>query len=103
VEEQRCVAPGEADKPSQIFAALEKFNLTGLEARISCPTLFIMGQGEGAETLFQGRLLYERLLGEKTMPLTEVDEGADAHCVTNNLRLMNQIAGDWLEEILRST
>ncbi len=87
-------------RPSQIFSALKGFTIVGLEERITCPTLLIVGQGEGEEVLRQGRLLYERLPGEKTMRITEVDEGADAHCVTNNLSLMNQIAFDWLEDVL---
>jgi hypothetical protein len=69
-----------------------------LEERITCPTLLVVGQGEGEEVLRQGRLLLERLPGEKTIRIAELDEGADAHCVTNNLSLMNQIMFDWLEK-----
>jgi len=90
------------EKPSQIFSALEKFTLAGLEGQITCPVLLIIGRGEGKEILSQGRLLYERLPGEKSLRVTEVTEGADAHCVSNNLSLMNQLAFDWLAEILGS-
>lgn len=86
------------DTPSQVFPALENFKVTGLEAQISCPTLFVIGRGEGEEVLRQGHELYHRLQNRKTLRVTGVEEGADAHCVSNNLSLMNQIVFDWLDE-----
>jgi len=85
--------------PSQVFSALENFKITGLEEQIVCPTLFIIGEGEGEEVLHQGHELYDHLQNQKTIRVTRIVDGGDAHCVSNNLSLMNQIVFDWLEDV----
>lgn len=88
-----------ASTPSHIFTALKDFKIIGLEEQLTCPTLLIVGEGEGEEVLRQGHELYNRLQHHKTIRITRVEEGGDAHCVSNNLSLMNQIVFDWLDEL----
>ena len=59
------------ERPSQILAALQKYTIDGLEDQITCPTLLIVGEGEGKEVVRQARLLHDLSLihiSEPTRP-----------------------------------
>jgi dipeptidyl aminopeptidase/acylaminoacyl peptidase len=71
--------------------------------RITCPTLLLMGESEGAELKRQTRVLYEALHARgQDVTLREFvkADGADAHCQVNNLRLAHQVVFDWLDRVL---
>ena len=70
---------------------------------ITCPSLFLMGEGEGAELQRQTRCLYDEFIRrELDTTLHEFDSqsGADAHCQLNNLRLAHSVVFDWLDSRL---
>ena len=69
-------------------------------SKITCPALFLMGDGEAAELRRQTKVLYDDLTkrGSKVnMYEFDAKSGADAHCQLNNLRLAHGIVFDWLD------
>ncbi|TGD87397.1 alpha/beta hydrolase [Mycolicibacterium sp. CH28] len=82
------------------FAYLREFAVD--PAQIQCPTLALVGTGEGTEPLRQ----YEVFCGEAGGPVTgrmfTPEDGADTHCQLANLTLSNAVTFDWLDEILAS-
>lgn len=71
-------------------------------ARITCPSLFLMGESEAPELKRQTLELYEAFkarnldVGLRTF---SIEEGADAHCQINNLRLAHRVIFDWLDRV----
>ncbi len=65
---------------------------------ITCPTLALVGHGEGDEPLAQARESLEGDSGPKWEYRFAVAQGADAHCQFGNLNLSNQVLLDWLDE-----
>lgn len=82
------------------FEFLRDFELWGLEERMTCPLLHIMGEGEGDKFLIPARKFYESLTCPKAERLVHGFEGGEAHCTVNNPGLRDQITFDWLEEVL---
>ena len=73
--------------------------------RINCPTLFMMGENEAAELKRQTRTLYESFHKRGvavTLRVFTAEDGADAHCQVNNLRLAHLTVFDWLDEVFGS-
>jgi hypothetical protein len=70
--------------------------------RITCPALLLMGESEAAELRRQTLVVYEALRARsQDVTLREFvpEDGADAHCQVNNLRLAHQVVFDWLDRI----
>jgi hypothetical protein len=68
---------------------------------VRIPMLCLAGEGDPPECLAQTRTAYERNPSpHKALRLFTVEEGADAHCQVNNLRLLHQVVFDWLDQIL---
>jgi pimeloyl-ACP methyl ester carboxylesterase len=78
----------------KLFTAVEALD------RITCPTLAMVGAGEGAEARQQFETFCSRVSGPVTKRVFEVSEGADMHCQVGNLLLSNAVVYDWLEEVL---
>lgn len=78
---------------------LDTFRLQGALADISCPVLSLVGEHEGPEVLRQARDFAAGVTGPVTSVSFSVDDGADAHCQANNLRLAAQVTYDWLDEL----
>ena len=79
--------------------ALEKvkeFNIVNDLDKITCPTLALVGEGEGDESIFQAQRFYEDVGGPKAFRMFTEKEGADSHCQITNLSLMNAIVLTWL-------
>ncbi|MFN8530248.1 MAG: hypothetical protein U0670_16735 [Anaerolineae bacterium] len=78
---------------------LAQANIVDFQA-ITCPSLFLVSDGEGAELKRQSQVLYEDFT-KRSIPVKlrsfSIDEGADAHCELNNLRLAHHIIFDWLD------
>lgn len=61
-----------------------------------------MGESEAAELKRQTQVLYEalRARGQDAMLYEFIaQDGADAHCQVNNLRLAHLVIFDWLDRI----
>lgn len=66
---------------------------------IRCPSLGLVGTGEGAEPLAQSER-FERLVGGPTKRhVFTAEEGAEGHCQTGNLAYSAAVSMDWLDEI----
>lgn len=69
---------------------------------IDCPSLFLLGENEGQELIRQTEVLYQDLSKRGvsvTLRRFTAEEGADAHCQVNNLRLAHSVIFDWLDNI----
>jgi pimeloyl-ACP methyl ester carboxylesterase len=72
------------------------------DERISCPALLLMGESEGAELKRQTQVVYEALSArgqDVTLHKFLKEDGADAHCQVNNLRLAHLVVFDWLDRV----
>jgi pimeloyl-ACP methyl ester carboxylesterase len=70
--------------------------------RITCPALLLMGASEGVELKRQTQVVYEALRARgQDVTLREFvkEDGADAHCQVNNLRLAHLVVFDWLDRV----
>ena len=82
------------------FECLKAFTAVDMIDRIACPTLAMVGTGEGAEALQQCKTFSERVSGPVTRRSFDVSEGADMHCQLGNLPLSNAVVYDWLDGVL---
>jgi pimeloyl-ACP methyl ester carboxylesterase len=84
---------------------LGEFTIEGLEDKIICPVMNMMGEGEfPPEKAEQERLHFAKLLNPKNkFNITTAEEGGEQHCTANNLALKNQVEMDWLDEIFEWT
>jgi hypothetical protein len=83
------------------FDELGRYNLAGLEGKITCPLLSIAGEGEGPMMNGLGHSFYEKLTCPKTERLVRLIEGGEAHCQMNNPSLKHQIEFDWLDDVFK--
>lgn len=81
------------------FEFLKQFRVGPALQNITCPTLALVGEGEGAESLAQAREYLEGVSGPGQLYQFSVAEGADAHCQFNNPSLSNHVTLDWLDEL----
>ncbi len=81
------------------FDRLREFVVEDLSA-IRCPSLAMVGEGEGGEPAAQQDRFRDGVSGPVTTRAFTADEGADMHCQLGNLPLSNAVAYDWLEETL---
>jgi len=81
---------------------LGEATLLGLEDRIACPVLNMVGEGEfGPEQLDNERRHFAMLKNPKNrFNLTTAQDGGEQHCTENNLLLKNQLEMDWLDQVL---
>lgn len=82
------------------FERLKAFNAVDRLGEIRCPSLAVVGAGEGGEAMAQLETFAARVSGPVTRRVFEVREGADMHCQVGNLPLSNAVVYDWLEEVL---
>jgi alpha-beta hydrolase superfamily lysophospholipase len=82
------------------FERLKAFNAVDRLGQIMCPSLAMVGAGEGGEAMAQLETFAARVSGPVTRRVFEVREGADMHCQVGNLALSNAVVYDWLEEVL---
>jgi len=82
--------------------ALEKikeFNIVNDLDKITCPTLALVGEGEGDEAIFQAQRFYEDVSGPKVLRMFTEKEGAESHCQITNLSLMNSVVMTWFDGV----
>ena len=68
-------------------------------ARIRCPALALVGQGEGKEPLAQHAHFLSKVSGPAASHLFTLEEGAEGHCQTANLGYSAAVSMDWLDEV----
>lgn len=81
------------------FQHLREFVIDDLSA-IRCPSLALVGEGEGEEPAAQLKGFCDGVAGSVTTHIFTVDEGADTHCQVGNSALSAAVTFDWLEETL---
>jgi pimeloyl-ACP methyl ester carboxylesterase len=78
---------------------LAAYRLGSALPAITCDVLALVGEREGAEVLRQADEFAAAVTGPVTMRRFGVDDGADAHCQANNLRLAAGVVYDWLDDL----
>jgi pimeloyl-ACP methyl ester carboxylesterase len=79
------------------FRRLREFVVEDLSA-IACPSLALVGEGEGGEPLAQARRFQDGVSGPVTTHTFSVAEGADMHCQMGNVAFSDAVAYDWLSD-----
>lgn len=83
------------------YRYLREFRVSGSDlARITCPSLGVAGEGEGAEPLAQLETFNRAVGGRSDRHLFTAAEGADSHCQAGNPALGAAVVLDWLDEVL---
>ncbi|MGA7168007.1 MAG: hypothetical protein WBX08_02575, partial [Candidatus Sulfotelmatobacter sp.] len=83
---------------AEFIDGLNKYNLRGLEDKLTCPYFNIGGQGEGRLAV-DGQKFYDKLTCPKAQHIIAPKEGGEAHCGVNNESLEHQIMFDWLDDV----
>jgi pimeloyl-ACP methyl ester carboxylesterase len=80
---------------------LGEFTILGLEEKITCPLLQMVGEGEySPEKLEEVKRYFTKFKNPKNrLNITRAEEGGEMHCTQNNLRLKHQMEMDWLDEV----
>lgn len=86
----------------QTVQYLDEFNITQQIQTINCPTLALIGCGEGEEPFKQYRDFIAKLMCSVSSYEFTLADGADTHCQVANLGFSNCVAYDWLDEQLDS-
>ena len=81
------------------FVYLRKFEVGQSISNITCPTLALVGEGEGGEPEKQFKEFTENVKGPVTTYKFSEFEGADTHCQLGNVSYSAAVALDWLDEI----
>jgi Prolyl oligopeptidase family len=78
---------------------LREFRIGDALQTIRCPSLALVGEGEGpiAMNLFES--FNRGVSGSVTQRVFTTAEGADSHCQLGNLPLSNAVIYDWLDEV----
>ena len=66
---------------------------------IRCPSLALVGTGEGAEPLAQCERFQRAVGGPVARHVFTAEEGAEGHCQTGNLAYSAAVSMDWLDEL----
>jgi pimeloyl-ACP methyl ester carboxylesterase len=96
---ERCGFAGKS--LAALFDNLGGYSLAGLEGKITCPLLSIVGEGEGPLMTGLGHAFYEKLTCPKTEHVVRSVDGGEAHCTLNNPSLKHQIEFDWLDDVFK--
>ena len=70
-------------------------------AAVACPSLALVGSGEGGEPFRQYETFVAQAGGPVTGRVFTAAEGADTHCQLGNLTLSTMVTLDWLDDTLR--
>jgi dienelactone hydrolase len=89
-------------KPHELLDAFQPFNIKGLAAKIQCPLLILMGEGEYEQTDAKTALSILRFVSEITGPVSVhefqyTDGWAASHCSVGDAGPMQAVIFDWLE------
>ena len=88
------------DSFKQTYLRLRDFRVDDEGLRhIRCPSLALVGTGEGAEPLAQCLHFLRTVGGPFGRHVFTAEEGADGHCQTGNLAYSAAVSMDWLDEL----
>ncbi len=88
------------DSLSGWIAVLQEFDATDALGDIACPSLAMVGEGEGGVSRQQSQLFVDKVSGPVTERVFLQSEGAEMHCQFGNLQLSNAVIYDWLSDTL---
>ena len=89
------------DSFKQTYQRLRDFRVSDADLRnIRCPSLALVGSGEGQEPQAQCTRFLNTVAGPVAHHLFTAEEGADGHCQTGNLAYSAAVSMDWLDEVL---
>jgi pimeloyl-ACP methyl ester carboxylesterase len=78
---------------------LRDFRIGDALQDIHCPSLALVGEGEGSVAMDLFESLSKGVSGPVTQRVFTTAEGADSHCQLGNLPLSNAVIYDWLDEV----
>lgn len=81
------------------FIYLKDFTVGDAISNIRCPSLALVGSGEGEEPEKQCNEFVEKVSGRVTKHIFTEVEGADSHCQIGNPSFSAAVSLDWLDEI----
>jgi pimeloyl-ACP methyl ester carboxylesterase len=76
------------------------FSIGDALQNIRCPSLALVGEGEGPAAMNLFENFSRGVGGAVTRRIFTTAEGADSHCQLGNLPLSNAVIYDWLDEVL---
>lgn len=84
----------------QAYLRLRDFRVDDASLQnIRCPSLALVGTGEGAEPLAQCERFQRAVSGPVARHVFTAEEGAEGHCQTGNLAYSAAVSMDWLDEL----
>jgi pimeloyl-ACP methyl ester carboxylesterase len=78
---------------------LRDFRIGEALREIRCPSLALVGEGEGSIAMDLFESFSRGVSGPVTQRIFTTAEGADSHCQLGNLSLSNAVIYDWLDEV----
>jgi pimeloyl-ACP methyl ester carboxylesterase len=78
---------------------MRDFRIGDALQNIRCPSLALVGEGEGSVAMELFESFSEGVGGPVTQRIFTTAEGADSHCQLGNLPLSNAVIYDWLDEV----
>ncbi|RVX74987.1 hypothetical protein B0A52_01264 [Exophiala mesophila] len=95
---------GGMDDLEKLEVIWEKFNLYGLEDKITCPLLVVQAAAEGEHQTKLAKAFFDKLPNPKNVfRLTTEEDAAEMHCQKGNAMLLHAIEFDWLDDVLGLT
>ena len=92
------------DDIEKLAAMWDKFNLYGLEDKITLPLLVVQAAAEGEHNTEVAKAFFDKLPNPKNkFRLTTEDDAAEMHCQKGNASLLHAIEFDWLDGVLGLT
>lgn len=88
------------ESAAEFRALVGQFTLVDVVDQIECPTLVVVGEGDGAARIEMCRDFYDRLTAPKSFKLFAEEDSGAAHCQMDNLTLATEYVGDWLASVL---
>lgn len=84
----------------QTYQRLLEFRVSPEKLKdIACPSLALVGEGEGKEPIAQSERFCQSITGKASQYLFTAEEGADGHCQAINLAYSAAVSMDWLDEV----
>jgi dienelactone hydrolase len=77
------------------------FNLGGVAEQIRCPTLVTHGEEDRHVPVTHAHRVHNALRCPKKLKIFTADEGGDAHCQWDNLRVAHHYMFGWLQDAIR--
>jgi pimeloyl-ACP methyl ester carboxylesterase len=77
---------------------LRAFRIGDALQAIHCPSLALVGEGEGSVAMDLFEIFNRGVSGPVTRRVFTTAKGADSHCQIGNLPLSNAVIYDWLDE-----